>query len=373
MAIKNITDELDKVAAVAAEHAVRVDAEAAFPQATIDELKKRGMLGLVSAGDVGGSGATMRVAVDVVERLARECGSSAMVLGMHYAAAKVIEAHGTPDLRRELASGKMLTTLAFSEAGSRSHFWAPLSTAKRDGSAIVLDAAKSWITSASRADAYVWSSRPVDVKGESTLWLVRRDLKGLSRPTGFNGLGLRGNDSLPVNAAAVRVRESDRLGPDGGGFQAMMEIVLPWFNLLNAGCSLGLMEAMVQRTIGHVTATRYAHLDTALADLPTIRAYVARMRMKTDLVRALIGDTLDAMEKQRPDAPLRVLESKAAAGETSTEVGDLAMRVCGGAAFRRDVAVERYFRDARAATVMGPTTDALYEFIGKALTGRPLF
>ena len=61
------------------------------------------------------------------------------------------------------------------------------------------------------------------------------------------------------------------------------------------------------------------------------------------------------------------------AGETATEVLDLAMRVCGGAAFRKDVGVERYFRDTRAAGVMAPTTDQLYDFIGKAVCGLPLF
>ena len=52
---------------------------------------------------------------------------------------------------------------------------------------------------------------------------------------------------------------------------------------------------------------------------------------------------------------------------------DLAMRVCGGAAFRKDVGVERRFRDARAGTVMAPTTDQLYDFIGKAICGLPVF
>ena len=52
---------------------------------------------------------------------------------------------------------------------------------------------------------------------------------------------------------------------------------------------------------------------------------------------------------------------------------DLAMRVCGGAAFRKEVGVERIFRDARAAGVMAPTTDILYDFIGKAVCGMPLF
>jgi alkylation response protein AidB-like acyl-CoA dehydrogenase len=68
-----------------------------------------------------------------------------------------------------------------------------------------------------------------------------------------------------------------------------------------------------------------------------------------------------------------VLSCKAAAGEAAIDVVETAMRVCGGAAFRKDVAVERSFRDAHAAGVMGPTTDVLYDFIGKAVCGQPLF
>lgn len=79
------------------------------------------------------------------------------------------------------------------------------------------------------------------------------------------------------------------------------------------------------------------------------------------------------MESARDDVMLRVLEVKAAAGEAATEVTDLGMRVCGGAAFRREVGIERHFRDARAATVMAPTTDVLYDFIGRAVCGLPLF
>src|SRR5690349_24781072 len=97
------------------------------------------------------------------------------------------------------------------------------------------------------------------------------------------------------------------------------------------------------------------------------------MRMKTDMVNPLLLGTLDALEQGRPDTMVRVLEVKPAAGETSTEVTDLAMRVCGGAAFRKEVGVERNFRDARAASVMAPTTDVLYDFIGKAVCGLPLF
>ena len=97
------------------------------------------------------------------------------------------------------------------------------------------------------------------------------------------------------------------------------------------------------------------------------------MRIKTDMARTLLDDTIAALETGRADTMLRVLSCKAAAGEAATEVVETAMRVCGGAAFRKDLAVERYFRDAHAAGVMGPTTDVLYDFVGKAVCGMKLF
>jgi alkylation response protein AidB-like acyl-CoA dehydrogenase len=210
-------------------------------------------------------------------------------------------------------------------------------------------------------------------EGASTLWLVDAKLPGLSQPGAFNGLGLRGNASTPVTAAGVRIRASDRLGEDGKGFDIMMGFVLPWFASLNAACSVGLMEGALTRAVAHVVSTRHQHIGTSLADLPTIRAYLARARISTDAVNALLGDTVTAITTNRSDSMLRVLEVKAAAGEAALEVTDTAMRVCGGAAFRGEAGIERLFRDARAASVMGPTSDLLYDFIGKAITGLPLF
>lgn len=353
--------------------AIQVDEGGLFPRAAVNALSKGGLLGLISAAEVGGSGQGLRAAVMAVERVARECGSTAMVLCMHYAATAVIEAHGPRSVREDIAAGRHLTTLAFSESGSRSHFWAPVSTASSHNGTVRLDAKKGWVTSAGEADSYVWSSRPVEAEGASTLWLVPAKTAGLSIPIPFNGLGLRGNASSPITAQEVMLERAAMLGPDGGGFDVMMSIVLPYFQLMNAAFSIGTMESATEKTCAHVAEAKLQHLRQSLSDLPTIRAYVARMRVKVDMTRALLFDALDAIETNRSDALLRVLEVKAAAGEVSTEVTDLAMRVCGGAAFRKDVGVERHFRDARAATVMAPTTDVLYDFIGKAVCGMPLF
>jgi alkylation response protein AidB-like acyl-CoA dehydrogenase len=353
--------------------AIEIDQAGAYPRAALEALGKAGLLGLISAKDVGGLGEAHRAATLVIEEIAKSCASTAMVVCMHYAGTAVIEAHGPREVREAIAAGRHVTTLAFSESGSRSHFWASTSSATPLGDNIRLDAKKSWITAAGQADSYVWSSRPLAASGLSTLWLVPANTPGLRVVAPFNGLGLRGNASSPVKAEGVMVPREAMLGEDGKGFEVMMGIVLPYFQLMSAAQSCGTMEMATSRAAAHVSSTKLEHLGESLADLPTIRAYVARMRIKTDMARTLLLDSIDALESSREDAMLRVLEVKAAAGEASTEVTELAMRVCGGAAFRKEVGVERHFRDARASTVMAPTTDALYDFIGKATCGIPLF
>jgi alkylation response protein AidB-like acyl-CoA dehydrogenase len=350
-----------------------VDHEGVFPEQALEALKTGGFLGAMSSPEVGGLGLGLRGSADIVRRVAEECGSTAMVLCMHYCGVAVLEAHAPGAVRRAAAAGTHFSTLAFSEAGSRSPFWAPQSTAVHDNGDVVLNARKSWVTSATRATAYVWSSRPLAADGMSSLWLVPANAPGLGVQGPFEGLGLRGNDSCPVSGNGVRVQPSAMLGPDGKGFDIMMGIVLPVFSILNASCSVGFMKAAMARTIEHAAQTRHSDTASALAELPTIRNYIARMQVKTDMAAALVDDAIAAAETSRPDSMLRILECKACAGETANEVLDFAMRVCGGAAFRKDVGVERYFRDARATGVMAPTTDVLYDFIGKAVCGLPLF
>jgi isovaleryl-CoA dehydrogenase len=352
--------------------AVAVDRDGTYPRAQLEALGEAGILGLASSPDVGGGGADLGAAASVVEQLARHCGSTAMVVMMHYSATAVIEAHGPQEIREAIGAGRHVTTLAFSETGSRSHFWAPVGTAARQNGAARLDAQKSWVTAAGEADSYVWSSRPMAAAGPMTLWIVPSDAPGLSVPASFDGLGLRGNASSPVTADAVEVPAAAMLAGDGAGLDIALTVVLPWFLVLNAAASIGLMQAVTDEATAHLTRTQLVHLGQTLAQQPVGRARLAQIRVETDQAAALLSDALAAIGAGREDAQLRVLEVKAAAGEAAIEVTDLAMQVCGGAAFRKELGVERRFRDARAARVMAPTTDALNDFIGRALCGLPL-
>ncbi|RKN22215.1 acyl-CoA dehydrogenase [Micromonospora musae] len=352
--------------------ALEVDRSAAFPRKAVDALADVGLLALTVPSEHGGGGQDLRAATDVIRQLSTACGSTAMVTLMHYSAVAALTATDSGDVLREIAAGRHLSTLAFSEAGSRSHFWAPVSTATDDGGQVRLDARKSWVTSAGEADSYVWSSRPLTAAGPMSLWLVEAGSPGLSIGPEFDGLGLRGNDSRPVTADGLLVPASARLGPDGAGLDLALTAVLPCFLLLNAAASIGLMQAVTRETAEHLTRTRLQHLNRSLAGQPESRAILARMRIETDRTAALLDTTLTALAQGRDDAQLLVLEIKAAADGGAAEVADLAMTACGGAAFRKELGIERRFRDSRAARVMAPTTPALLDFVGRALCGLPL-
>jgi isovaleryl-CoA dehydrogenase len=376
-ALRRVIDE------VVAPGAAAADASGTFPRAAVDALGAAGLLALTVPAEYGGGGAGLREAAEVVRELGSACGSTAMIVTMHYSGVAALVAGSDKDTLTEIAGGRHLTTLAFSETGSRSHFWVPMSTAaaEPDGSTVRLDAAKSWVTAAGQADSYVWSSRPLTPAGGGagsagagpmTLWLVPSDSPGLSVAGPFDGLGLRGNASAPLAADGVTVPLSAMLGADGAGLDLALAAILPCFLICSAAMSAGLLRRLASETAAHLRRTQLAHLGVSLAQQAAPRAQLARLQIEADRTWAHIGDCLTAVETGRPDATLLVLEVKAAAGEAAADAADLALRAGGGAAFRKESVVERLFRDSRAARVMAPTTEALDDFIGRAVLGLPL-
>jgi alkylation response protein AidB-like acyl-CoA dehydrogenase len=360
----------DDVISVVAEEARRTDAEGQWPERSIKALGQSGLMA---------PSATMREFAESTEKIARHCASTAMIYLMHTCGTQAIAASQSPkrsDLLERIKSGNAVTTLAFSEKGSRSHFWAPVSRASQNTRGAILNCDKSFVTSAGHADYYVVSSGAIGGKSptESTLYLVAGNAPGVEWSQPWNGLGLRGNASGPMLIRNCHVDESDRLTNEGEGFAAMMQVILPWFQIGSAAVSIGIAEASFEGAVKHTSSAHLEHMnETLAAAVPGIRARLARMRLAIDSARGYLHQTIKRIETSAPDAMLFVLGCKATAAEMALTVTDEAMRSCGGAAFSRNLSIERNFRDARASSVMAPTTDVLYDFMGKALAGLPLF
>jgi len=203
-------------------------------------------------------------------------------------------------------------------SGSRSNFWAPVSRARRDRAGVRITAKKPWVTSAGYAQSYVVSSLAPEGAGptDSTLYLVPADVRGLSIEGSWDGLGLRANASAPMMLDDCEIPYGLQLTDDGAGFQAMLKVVLPQFNLGAAAVALGLCRAAVAATAAHLKSARFEHLGQSLGEsLPTLGAQLAMMQIDTDGLSARVDDLVSHLERPRETTLLRVLETKAAAGD----------------------------------------------------------
>src|SRR5438105_3960180 len=133
-----------------APNAVPIDREASFPRASFSALGRNGYLGLTISSEFGGRAQGLRTAAAVLDEVAQRCSSTAMVYLMHLCGVACYGA--APDKAatylKAAAGGGHLSTLAFSEPGSRSHFWAPVSRAVQVNGTMRLTARKSFVTSA---------------------------------------------------------------------------------------------------------------------------------------------------------------------------------------------------------------------------------
>ncbi len=356
------------------------DKEGRFSTEAVDALGRAGLLGLMLPTAFGGAGLGPHTFAAVTATLAEADASVAMVYLMHICSAAIIAAArpgaAVAQILKEIAAGRHLSTLAFSEAGSRSHFWSPVSRARRNGTGVCITAKKSWVTSAGAAQSYVVSTLAPEGTSptESTIYLVPAGAVGLSVEDSWDGLGLRANASAPMMLDDCAVPYELQLTDDSAGFQTMLDVVLPRFNLGMAAVALGLCRAAVAATATHLKNARFEHMGQSLGEsLPTLRAQLAMMQIDTAGLSARIDDLVEHLERPRDMTMLRVLETKAAAGDVAIGVTSTAMRVCGGTAFSKHMIIERLFRDAHAGAVMAPTGDVLREFIARVVLGMPLF
>jgi alkylation response protein AidB-like acyl-CoA dehydrogenase len=357
-----------------------IDQNRAFPRENLKALGQAGLMGLLIPATYGGAGAGLAEMSQVVETQAQYCSSTAMVMLMHYCATAVIAAKGSDALKRQIlqaaARGEHLSTLAFSEAGSGGHFYVPVSEVSQNGSGKRLTASKSFVTSAGEADSYVVSTRKAHAASptESDLYLVPKAAAGFITRGHFQGLGLSGNASAPMSLENVAVDDASLLGPEGTGFQTMMEVVLPHFQIGAASVSVGIATGAFQAACAHVTARKYEHAGgAALATIPRVQFLTAEMAIELAAARAYLKETIRKATSGDPAAMLDVLGVKAKCAEAANAVLSRAMTLGGGSAFGRRGGLERMFRDAQAAAVMAPSSDVLKEFIGKACLGLPLF
>jgi len=356
-------------------NAETVDRKRRYPKEGLAALGKAGLMGVLVPQAAGGLGGSLGDLAQVCEQLGWACASTAMCFLMHACGTAVIGAKATSDQTAAwltpAAKGKAIATLAFSERGTGAHFYAPeISATTKDGS-FVLSGRKSFVTSGGHASLYPVL---VNASGEPGLdvIVVTPDLEGVGFEGSWDGIGMAGNSSIAMTLDDVRVPRANIVGAEGDGQSLVFDVVAPTFLIGLAGVNVGIAQAALEETVEHAKSRRYPTGQT-LAEVQAIQMGLADMSIAVESARRLLQEAARAADAGEDAALPLVMQAKIAATEAAAAVTERAMRIGGGQAYSRSLPLERHWRDARAGAVMAPTNDVLREWLGKILTGLPLF
>lgn len=365
---------------VIAANAASVDEEARWPEESMRALQSAGVGGLVAPVSSGGLGFGLLALAQSCEMLGKVCGSTALCFGMHSVGTAVIAARATTDQHQRylepISRGEHFTTLALSEPGTGAHFYLPGMTLDEISADFYrISGEKSFVTNGGYADSYVASTVAADQDASPDQFscvVIPEGISGLRWGDHWDGFGMRGNASRMMYVQDVELPKTNLLGEEGDQIWYIFEVVTPYFLMAMAGTYLGIAAGTLEEVQTHLSRRRYSFSGATLAQQPVLQHRVGTLWGQVERTRRLIYHAAEDADRGGEHAIIGLLAAKAEAAECAVDVANDAMTLAGGRAYLADSSLSRHLRDARAGHVMGPTTDILRTWSGRALLGLPL-
>lgn len=327
-----------------------------------------GLLGIGFPESVGGSGGDLLDSVVTTEELIQAGGSSGLVAGLmtHGIALPHIVDAGNPDLIdrfvRPTLAGALIGSLAVTEPDGGSDVANLTTRATRDGDHYVVDGAKTFITSAWRAD-FVTTAVRTGGPGHAgiSLLVVEDGTPGFVKSRKLAKMGWHCSDTAELSFAGARVPVANLVGVENGGFALLMRqfqverISLAVQAYATAQRCLDLTLAWVRQrsTFGRPLISRQL-VRHKLVDMAS-RIELARTYVRSVAERVAAGEEVVA----------QVCVAKNAAVEACSAVVDEAVQLHGGVGYLRESEVERHYRDSRVLGIGGGTTEVLAELAAR--------
>jgi len=262
-------------------------------------------------------------------------------------------------------SGQLITAIAMSEPRAGSDLQGIRTTAVRDGDDFIVNGQKTFISNGQLADLVIVVARTDPEAGHRgiSLLAVERGMAGFERGRNLDKVGMHAQDTSELFFSDVRVPAANLLGPEGGGFMALMEN-LPRERVAIGSTALAGAEAVFEQTLGYCKQRRafgrpigqFQHSRFVLAEMAT---ELAVARTFTD--KAVMEHNAGRLSNE--DASM----VKWWDTELCNRVVDRCLQLHGGYGYMREYQVARAFADARVQTIFGGTTEIMKEIIGRGM------
>jgi alkylation response protein AidB-like acyl-CoA dehydrogenase len=362
-------------------NAALTDEEGIFPRENLEALIKAGWGNILVPKAYNGLELDHVAFAIVAEEIAKACASTALVYVMHVGAIQTITLYGNDDQKKrwlQPIDQGLIGTYSTSEKASGGHWWYNFSQAQRNDEDYVVNADKSFTTSAGQADFYIVQTRSPEAQEATDIsfFIVDGKSDGITASP-WEALGVRGNHSGPISYKNVHVPKEDLLGSEETGKEIVLNGVSPIYLIGLGSAWLGVAEHALELAVNHATRTIHRDFNNQLSDYQVIRQQIAEAKVliestkpwQIDLAEQL--DTLQAEQKAQGVLTLPLTEFKVHASEVANKATRIALDVSGGYGYKKGP-IERLFRDARAGIAMGPSNNIAREWIGKNLVGLPL-
>ena len=361
------------------------DANAAFPHAVVEGMRRLGLFGTMIPKQYGGLGLDMVTHVAIMEEVARGWVSMAGVLNTHVLCCDLVLRSGSQAQRQRylprMASGQLRAAFSLSEPHAGSDVQAITTAATRDADgAWRLNGHKRWITNGLGAGlVFVLARNDPDAKPPHTgmsCFLVEKepwamagtgDNAGVSVTEIIDKMGDRGVETTDLLLQGYRCPGDRILGEEaqglGRGFVQMMASMESGRISASALC-VGVGVRCFE------VAMRYANerhtFGKPIAEHQAIQFKLADMATKLQAARLLTQHAARIKDSgQRAD--LAAGMAKLFAGEASKEIADEAFRIHGSNGYSKSSEVERLYRDALSLVAAEGPSEIQRMVIGRSL------
>ena len=341
-----------------------------FPWELLAELTQFGYIRGWVPVQAGGDGLTAMMQAILMEEAGRTWGSLRTTVNVQGMVARTL-ASGTSEQRERfltpMLDGTRFGWFGLTEPDAGSDAGSLKMRARRRGDSYVLNGSKIYITNAMGCDFGVVFARVIGDAGSDqgiTAFLV----DSAESPYGCSDIPhmpVRSTTSCELTFDDVTVPAANVLGEVGGGLRLGMGAVNIGRLSMSMG-AVGLSQACLEASIDF--CRKREQFGKQIAGFQLVQQMVAEIATLTCTARLLgyhAARTLDAGEQGRYECSM----AKYYCGESVGRAATLALQLHGGAGLMEESPVERYFRDAREATIPEGTTQMQILHLGKHLLG----
>ncbi len=331
-----------------------------FPSELYRELGRRGYLGPLVPAEFGGLGGGVAEYVVISE----EVGRHGLVSGQIAAQGqRWLLDWGTDEQKdrwlRGIATGEIVFSESISEKNAGSSFKAMKSTAFRDGGDWLLTGSKTHINLGADCDVTLFYAMAPE---GLTSFLVDMTLPGI-RTHVTRAIGLRLIRTADVEFDNVRVPDTARLGPVGGGLQTFLST----FNISrlgNASELIGLGRRALELGLRYAGEREVG--DGVVTDFQGIRWMVADAWTSLQAASLARDDAAIAHERGE-DIALHTTTAKRLAISAADQASDASYSLVGGHGLYFDTPYTEIANDIKVLKVAGGSTEIMRNYIAQRI------